>query len=394
MASIALDRQVMLNKIWLAATIWHTVSRRRPSQTQGPAAGASSWMGGVNVSVPHPMTRVERARSCSNPRGSRGHSSRTPRRVGARSRGVLYVRYRSPGPTWSQETTAPRSRIWFVSVRITCRRFGASSGIIGLLDVCESDFLGASIRMTIEEQNATYGYDAQSIEKEIIGATKDQETKYEAEELFGLDEGVAGRAVEIAGLKEVKPVRSRRDSSDLLALDVQLPDEPCESRSESDLPQRGRDYNHVLTDMKCPIDHADRLFRFPESSRATDWADNHFPVEVCYSACLHIESCQHFSYGTVDAGNVCISCRSLQQAEDQLGFEVYDMISRPSAVLPPEHEIVAFIALGSYLNLVGRDVHETRSALQQDTEIVRAVMFDYVTPFRPRRAYIARLREE
>merc|ERR1719276_56471 len=91
--------------------------------------------------------------------------------------------------------------------------------------------------------------------------------------------------------------------------------QPCETKSEPDVPQRGRDFSRVLTDMTCPIEHKDRLFRFPES-RETDLEDQHFPVETCYSACFHTGNCHYFSYGMSDGGNVCIGCPILQHTED------------------------------------------------------------------------------
>jgi len=68
---------------------------------------------------------------------------------------------------------------------------GASSGIIGLLEVCESDFSKALTEMTNAEQTAQQEYDAQTKENEITKATKDQDVKYKTKEFNGLDKGIS-----------------------------------------------------------------------------------------------------------------------------------------------------------------------------------------------------------
>merc|ERR1719247_2194464 len=68
---------------------------------------------------------------------------------------------------------------------------GAGSGIIGLLEVCESDFTKGLAEMTSTEQTAASEYDRETKENEITKATKDQDVKYETKEAKGLDKGVA-----------------------------------------------------------------------------------------------------------------------------------------------------------------------------------------------------------
>jgi len=78
---------------------------------------------------------------------------------------------------------------------------GASSGIIGLLEVCESDFSKALTEMTAAEEAAQNQYDAQTKENEITKATKDQDVKYKTKEANGLDKGVAEYSSDKSGVE-------------------------------------------------------------------------------------------------------------------------------------------------------------------------------------------------
>merc|ERR1719488_392464 len=68
---------------------------------------------------------------------------------------------------------------------------GAGSGIIGLLEVCESDFTKGLAEMTSAEQTAVKEYDTTSKENEITKATKEQDAKYKTKEAKGLDKETA-----------------------------------------------------------------------------------------------------------------------------------------------------------------------------------------------------------
>jgi len=78
---------------------------------------------------------------------------------------------------------------------------GASSGIIGLLEVCESDFSKALTEMTTAEQTAQQEYDAQTKENEITKATKEQDVKYKTKEFNGLDKGIAEYSSDRGGVE-------------------------------------------------------------------------------------------------------------------------------------------------------------------------------------------------
>merc|ERR1711933_676211 len=64
---------------------------------------------------------------------------------------------------------------------------GGGAGIIGLLEVVESDFSKGLIEMTSTEENAQATYDQETKENEIEKVTKEQDIKYKTEEATGLD---------------------------------------------------------------------------------------------------------------------------------------------------------------------------------------------------------------
>merc|ERR1719271_927162 len=68
---------------------------------------------------------------------------------------------------------------------------GAGGGIIGLLEVCESDFTKGLAEMTAAEQSAAAEYDRLTKENEIEKATKTQDVKYKVKEAKGLDKDTA-----------------------------------------------------------------------------------------------------------------------------------------------------------------------------------------------------------
>jgi len=68
---------------------------------------------------------------------------------------------------------------------------GAGGGIIGLLEVCESDFTKGLTEMTAEEETAAAEYKAYVKEDEIANVKKSQDAKYKAKEAAGLDKNVA-----------------------------------------------------------------------------------------------------------------------------------------------------------------------------------------------------------
>merc|ERR1719217_1039433 len=68
---------------------------------------------------------------------------------------------------------------------------GAASGIIGLLEVCESDFTKGLTEMTAAEESAAADYEAYVKEDEIATVQKTKDVEYKTKEAAGLDKNVA-----------------------------------------------------------------------------------------------------------------------------------------------------------------------------------------------------------
>jgi len=68
---------------------------------------------------------------------------------------------------------------------------GAGAGIIGLLEVAESDFTKGLTEMTAEEETAAAEHEAYTKEDEIANVQKSQDVKYKTKEAAGLDKNVA-----------------------------------------------------------------------------------------------------------------------------------------------------------------------------------------------------------
>jgi len=68
---------------------------------------------------------------------------------------------------------------------------GAASGIIGLLEVVESDFTKSLAEMIATEEAAVSEYERETKENEVLKATKEQDVKYKTKEAAELDTGVA-----------------------------------------------------------------------------------------------------------------------------------------------------------------------------------------------------------
>merc|ERR1719446_25146 len=75
---------------------------------------------------------------------------------------------------------------------------GAGSGIIGLLEVAESDFTKGLTEMTAAEQSAAADYDAYCKEDEIAVVQKSQDVKYKTKEAAGLDKNVSELSTDLA----------------------------------------------------------------------------------------------------------------------------------------------------------------------------------------------------
>jgi len=76
---------------------------------------------------------------------------------------------------------------------------GAGGGIIGMLEVIESDFSKGLAELIAEEEAAAAEYDKLTKENEIAKTTKEQDVKYKTKEAKSLDEAVAEATSDRAG---------------------------------------------------------------------------------------------------------------------------------------------------------------------------------------------------
>merc|ERR1719359_1454093 len=79
---------------------------------------------------------------------------------------------------------------------------GAGAGIIGLLEVCESDFTKGLTEMTAEEETAVAEYDAYVKEDEIANVQKKQDAKYKTKEAAGLDKANSELSTDLGGVTD------------------------------------------------------------------------------------------------------------------------------------------------------------------------------------------------
>jgi len=79
---------------------------------------------------------------------------------------------------------------------------GAASGIIGLLEVTESDFSKGLAELVAEEEAAVSEYETTSKENELAKAAKEQDVKYKTKSYVGLDKSIAELKADLSGVKE------------------------------------------------------------------------------------------------------------------------------------------------------------------------------------------------
>jgi len=79
---------------------------------------------------------------------------------------------------------------------------GAGSGIIGLLEVCESDFTKGLTEMTAEEQTAAAEYDSYTKQDDIDRTSKGQDVKYKTKEAAGLDKAVSELSTDLSAVTD------------------------------------------------------------------------------------------------------------------------------------------------------------------------------------------------
>merc|ERR1719353_2423503 len=79
---------------------------------------------------------------------------------------------------------------------------GAGSGIIGMLEVAESDFTKGLTEMTAAEETAAADYKAYCKEDEIATTTKQKDVEYKTKEAAGLDKAVTELSTDLAAVTD------------------------------------------------------------------------------------------------------------------------------------------------------------------------------------------------
>merc|ERR1719439_307297 len=79
---------------------------------------------------------------------------------------------------------------------------GAGSGIIGMLEVAESDFTKGLTEMTAAEETAAADYEAYCKEDEIATVTKQKDVEYKTKEAAGLDKAVTELSTDLAAVTD------------------------------------------------------------------------------------------------------------------------------------------------------------------------------------------------
>merc|ERR1719181_2282481 len=78
---------------------------------------------------------------------------------------------------------------------------GASTGIIGLLEVCESDFSKELAEITDDEDKAAYFYEEETKETEVMKVEKEQDVKFKTRAAASLDKSVSEYTSDRAGVQ-------------------------------------------------------------------------------------------------------------------------------------------------------------------------------------------------
>merc|ERR1740130_1743453 len=113
---------------------------------------------------------------------------------------------------------------------------GAGSGIIGLLEVCESDFTKGLTEMTAEEESAAADYKSYAQQDEIETASKQADVKYKNKDAAGKDKAVADLSGDLASPSdELAAVVSALDKLNEMCVAKAEPYAEKKARRESEL---------------------------------------------------------------------------------------------------------------------------------------------------------------
>merc|ERR1719230_267927 len=113
---------------------------------------------------------------------------------------------------------------------------GAGSGIIGLLEVAESDFTKGLTEMTAAEESAAADYEAYCKEDEIATVTKQKDVEYKTKEAAGLDKAVSELSTDLSAVTdELTAVLSALDKLKEMCVAKAEPYAERKARRESEI---------------------------------------------------------------------------------------------------------------------------------------------------------------
>merc|ERR1719327_1898241 len=113
---------------------------------------------------------------------------------------------------------------------------GAGSSIIGLLEVCESDFTKGLTEMTAEEETAAADHESYSKQYEVETTSKSQDVKYKGQESAGLDKAVAETTTDLSAVtEELTAVISSLDKLHKMCDEKVVPYAERKARRESEI---------------------------------------------------------------------------------------------------------------------------------------------------------------
>merc|ERR1719442_300096 len=113
---------------------------------------------------------------------------------------------------------------------------GAASGIIGLLEVCESDFTKGLTEMTAQEESSAADYEAYVKEDEIATVKKQQDVKYKTQEAAGLDKSVSELSTDLEAVTdELTAVLKTLDKLEEMCVAKAEPYAEIEARRDSEI---------------------------------------------------------------------------------------------------------------------------------------------------------------
>merc|ERR1719375_2577883 len=113
---------------------------------------------------------------------------------------------------------------------------GAAAGIIGMLEVVESDFAKGLAEIIAVEEAAAAAYEKQTKENEIAKTTKEQDVKYKTKEAKGLDKAVVEQTTDREGLQtELDAVLDYWSKIQEQCVAKVEPYEECKKRREAEI---------------------------------------------------------------------------------------------------------------------------------------------------------------